>query len=214
MRKTLAMIFDFFLVCFVVIVFLIFFLNWKNRDLGYVIAKIQFFSLLSGGIITIVKIIMLFSQFEIMLENQYYNKGMTENQLSKNEYLYYFDTNNYLGFFMLILVQFIPLLFGLLIKLILEPIVQNLNKKSLEKTEKGIFEEQSTDEKIVEKKIEVVKSLSSRETEVAKLAAKGYSNMEIAEELFISVETVKRHLSTIFDKLNINSRKEIKNFFE
>jgi DNA-binding NarL/FixJ family response regulator len=51
--------------------------------------------------------------------------------------------------------------------------------------------------------------LSRREIEVARLAAKGYTNAQIAEELFISIETVKRHMSTIFEKLGIDSRKQL-----
>ena len=33
---------------------------------------------------------------------------------------------------------------------------------------------------------------------------------QIAEELYISTETVKRHMSTIFEKLGIESRKQLK----
>ncbi len=51
--------------------------------------------------------------------------------------------------------------------------------------------------------------LSHRETEVARLASKGYTNVQIAEELFISVETVKRHMATVFEKLEITSRREL-----
>ena len=50
--------------------------------------------------------------------------------------------------------------------------------------------------------------LTDREIEVLKLAAKGISNKEIANELFLSVRTVKAHLSSIFDKLGVASRTE------
>lgn len=50
--------------------------------------------------------------------------------------------------------------------------------------------------------------LSDRELEVLKLAAKGMSNKEIAHELFLSVRTVKAHLSTIFGKMDVASRTE------
>jgi len=53
--------------------------------------------------------------------------------------------------------------------------------------------------------------LSRREIEVARLAAKGYTNAQIAETLFISSETVKRHMASIFEKLEITSRKELMN---
>ena len=50
--------------------------------------------------------------------------------------------------------------------------------------------------------------LYQRELEVLKLAAKGMSNKEIAQELTISVRTVQTHLVNIFAKLNVNSRTE------
>lgn len=51
--------------------------------------------------------------------------------------------------------------------------------------------------------------LSRREIEVARLAARGYTNAQIAESLYISTETVKRHMASIFEKLNIPSRKDL-----
>jgi len=50
--------------------------------------------------------------------------------------------------------------------------------------------------------------LSDRETEILKLAAKGMSNKDIAAELFLSVRTVKGHLSNIFSKIGVASRTE------
>lgn len=50
--------------------------------------------------------------------------------------------------------------------------------------------------------------LSDRELEVLKLAAKGMSNRDIAEELFLTVRTVKAHLSNIFNKMDVASRTE------
>lgn len=53
------------------------------------------------------------------------------------------------------------------------------------------------------------KELTRREKQIAKMAQKGMTNKEIAEELCISAVTVKTHLNNIYEKLNINSRKEI-----
>ena len=48
--------------------------------------------------------------------------------------------------------------------------------------------------------------LSSRETEVLMLVARGHTNAEIGGELFISEATVKTHLLRTFAKLGVNDR--------
>jgi NarL family two-component system response regulator LiaR len=48
--------------------------------------------------------------------------------------------------------------------------------------------------------------ISDRELEVLLLIVKGSSNQEIADELFLSVSTVKTHISNIFLKLEVNRR--------
>jgi ATP/maltotriose-dependent transcriptional regulator MalT len=48
--------------------------------------------------------------------------------------------------------------------------------------------------------------LTARELEVLRLVAGGRSNREIADELYLSVKTVARHLSNIFCKLGVSSR--------
>ena len=100
------------------------------------------------------------------------------------------------AFFIMIFVRFRPALVGILIKLILLIFSKKKNNDSTSQI--------STEDPFA--------PLSPREKEVARLAARGYSNAQIAEELFISVETVKRHMSTIFEKLEIESRRELQNY--
>jgi two-component system, NarL family, nitrate/nitrite response regulator NarL len=51
--------------------------------------------------------------------------------------------------------------------------------------------------------------LTAREQEIARLVGKSYSNKEIATELGITEDTVKRHLSHIFDKTGRSNRVEL-----
>ena len=56
------------------------------------------------------------------------------------------------------------------------------------------------------RKHELYDDLSKRELEVLKVLATGLSNQEIADELFISLKTVKTHVSNIFNKLEVSDR--------
>jgi DNA-binding NarL/FixJ family response regulator len=49
-------------------------------------------------------------------------------------------------------------------------------------------------------------NLSLREVEVLRLLASGKSNQEIADELVISLNTVRRHVSNVFDKTGVSNR--------
>jgi len=53
---------------------------------------------------------------------------------------------------------------------------------------------------------EVTGQLTSRETEILKWASRGLSNKEMSEKLFISLRTVKAHMTNIFNKLGCSSR--------
>ncbi len=48
--------------------------------------------------------------------------------------------------------------------------------------------------------------ISKRELEVLRLMAKGLSNQEIADKLFVSVNTIKTHSSNVFVKLDVKRR--------
>lgn len=52
-------------------------------------------------------------------------------------------------------------------------------------------------------------TLSEREAEVLRLVALGYTNPEIAEELFVSVRTVETHRSHLYQKLGVRNRSDL-----
>jgi DNA-binding NarL/FixJ family response regulator len=53
---------------------------------------------------------------------------------------------------------------------------------------------------------DAAQAVSAREVEVLQLIAEGASPPEVAEQLFISVKTVKNHLSSIYEKLDARDR--------
>lgn len=55
----------------------------------------------------------------------------------------------------------------------------------------------------------LVEPLSKREEEVAQLVTHGLSNKEIADKIYISVRTVKAHLTSIFAKTGFRDRLEL-----
>lgn len=54
--------------------------------------------------------------------------------------------------------------------------------------------------------IELHEDLTARERDILGLLAKGYENQRIADELFISLKTVKTHVSNILSKLEVGDR--------
>lgn len=52
-------------------------------------------------------------------------------------------------------------------------------------------------------------NLTPREVEIVSAIVKGYTNRDIAEEFSIAEQTVKHHLSNIFDKVGVSNRLEL-----
>lgn len=65
-----------------------------------------------------------------------------------------------------------------------------------------------------QKRLNIIEELSNQEIKVKEHILNGKSNKEIAEELFISLNTVKTHITNIYSKLNVSNRKELINKFQ
>jgi DNA-binding CsgD family transcriptional regulator len=48
--------------------------------------------------------------------------------------------------------------------------------------------------------------LSAREAEILRLVARGLSNQEIADSLFLSIRTVERHVTNAYGKIGAHNR--------
>ena len=81
--------------------------------------------------------------------------------------------------------------------------------RAVKKVAKGEFAIETEVSKKVEyhrNHIELHEDLTARERDILGLLAKGYENQRIADELFISIKTVKTHVSNILSKLEVSDR--------
>src|SRR5690606_19821494 len=65
----------------------------------------------------------------------------------------------------------------------------------------GIFHEKNAENKKLEE-------LTKTENKILKMMAEGFPYKEIAEQKFISLETVKKHVGNIYRKLHVNNKTE------
>lgn len=88
---------------------------------------------------------------------------------------------------------------------------QNIPTAESNSTEHNVVEEQ---EEIFSKELYIqfadAHILTKRETQIGYLILNGYTNQQIAEELYISETTVKKHLTHIYEKTQTSGRKELK----
>ncbi len=59
----------------------------------------------------------------------------------------------------------------------------------------------------------LAKSITRREKEILELMSRGFNYKEVAEQLFISSKTVRKHIYNIYEKLHVNSKIEAVNKF-
>ena len=67
----------------------------------------------------------------------------------------------------------------------------------------------ATGEKVRKRDEDTRADLTPQEEEIARLAREGRTNQEIGAQLFIGRRTVEWHLSKVFAKLDISSRREL-----
>jgi RNA polymerase sigma factor (sigma-70 family) len=75
--------------------------------------------------------------------------------------------------------------------------------------ERARVELRASGETARKRSVQTLDQLTPQESQVARLAAKGKTNREIAAQLFISPSTVEYHLHKAFRKLNVKSRTQL-----
>jgi DNA-binding CsgD family transcriptional regulator len=68
----------------------------------------------------------------------------------------------------------------------------------------------ATGETVRKRTVETASELTAQEAHIARLAADGRTNVEIGAQLFLSARTVEWHLSKVYTKLGVGSRRELR----
>jgi DNA-binding CsgD family transcriptional regulator len=77
--------------------------------------------------------------------------------------------------------------------------------------QRAAWELRATGEKPRKRTAQPTDALTAQELHIARLVATGATNREVGAQLFLSPRTIEAHLRSVFQKLNISSRRQIKN---
>jgi DNA-binding CsgD family transcriptional regulator len=72
----------------------------------------------------------------------------------------------------------------------------------------------ATGETARKRTVDMLQVLTPQEAQIARLAGERRTNSEIASQLYLSPRTVEYHLSKVFPKLGITSRRELQGALE
>lgn len=113
-----------------------------------------------------------------------------------------------------------PLLYGIILNILFRADNTDVSKGEIQEKEVCIDKNQlyGIQEDIITDKEEadLFKSLNltARECEIAELICENLSNKEIADKLYISETTVKKHSTNIYKKTNVTNREQLKNLIK
>jgi DNA-binding CsgD family transcriptional regulator len=68
----------------------------------------------------------------------------------------------------------------------------------------------ATGETVRKRSVETARDLTPQETQIARLARDGHTNLEISVQMYLSLRTVEWHLRKVFAKLGISSRRQLR----
>ena len=68
----------------------------------------------------------------------------------------------------------------------------------------------ATGETVRKRTVETYTELTAQEAHIARLAAEGLTNPEIAAELYLSPRTVEWHLRKVFTKVGVSTRRQLR----
>jgi DNA-binding CsgD family transcriptional regulator len=68
----------------------------------------------------------------------------------------------------------------------------------------------ATGDTVRKRTVETASELTAQEAHIARLAVDGRTNVEIGAQLFLSTRTVEWHLSKVYTKLGVGSRRELR----